>query len=109
MEMPFNPKEWSNTIPAWLMAFGFLVGVVVWAAKQVVAMVRQFNGNSADTMPGHKTFADDEDHYWNKMREVVTQPLGKVLEGTNEILREMRDRDIKEDGRREAERQRRRG
>lgn len=69
-------------------------------------MARFGKGESPkDAIRTHKTFADDEDRYWEKMGKIVTTPLAEVLKGTNEILRELRDQSIAE---RAAEAERRR-
>jgi hypothetical protein len=35
LQAPFSIKEWENSVPAWLIAFAFLVYVGVWTAKQL--------------------------------------------------------------------------
>jgi hypothetical protein len=40
------------------------------------------NGNGAQ----HATFADNPQEYWDRMREVVTEPLSKVLENQTQAL-----------------------
>ena len=106
-QTPPLPPDWANSLPAWVVAFAFLVGVGVWAAKQLGFVRTNGNGKPGQIVQGHKTFADNEDRYWQQMREVVTAPLAEVLRGTNTILTELRDRAIREDGRQDEARRRR--
>lgn len=61
-----------------------------------------------DTGPGHgrdtwdmldKTFADDPDKYWERMRQVVTEPLAKVLEKQSDVFSELSKEIIRMDER----------
>lgn len=37
----------------------------------------------------HKTFADDPDKYWNRMRETVTEPLSVVLDKQTDAMQKI--------------------
>jgi hypothetical protein len=78
---------------------GAAIIALAWIAKEAVAFI--IKGKSKPEAR-HRTFADNETEYWQRMREVVTAPLAEVLRGTNGILTEMRDRDLREEGRREV-------
>jgi hypothetical protein len=104
MQNPPLPADWANSIPAWLIGFSFLIGVMVWAAKQL-GFVKPTNGNGKQPHEDHnriRTFAEDQDRYWREMNSTVTEPLASGLRDINRVLTELRDRAILEEGRQQA-------
>lgn len=93
MQVPFNPKDWANSIPAWLLAFGFLVGIGVYAAKQL-GLVRPTgkNGNgkqeptSGELKPEvwHQRFDDIEKELEESKVEHVTA-IRDLTKAINEL------------------------
>lgn len=77
MQIPFNPKDWTNSIPAWLLAFGFLSGIGVWTAKQLG--LTRIAGEAKSTPTGdtdpsiwHRRFDDLEKQIESTKLEHVT-------------------------------------
>lgn len=51
MQSPFGVKDFGDSIPAWLIAFSFLVSLGVWTAKQlkgIFGVQDKSNTNSED-------------------------------------------------------------
>lgn len=90
-QVPFSPKDWSNSIPAWLLAFGFLVGIGVYAAKQL-GLVKQPGDNgkrepsSGELKPEvwHRRF-DDLEKCIDEAKEEHMIALRDLTKAVNEL------------------------
>ena len=91
-----NPGQ-ENIVVYVLMA---LTGMLTAAVGAMVYLLRR-RDTEKHGQPPHKTFADDPRGYWLEMKEVVTEPLAKVLSEVASVLRELRDQAIKENAARE--------
>lgn len=74
-----------NEIP-WI---GAAIMALAWISKECVSYIlKQRKQNLM-----HKTFADDPDQYWRRMKEVVTDPISVVLseqsKSMTEIMKEL--------------------
>lgn len=67
-----------------------LVGLLAAAVGAMAYLIRKGTGGGYEA---HKTFADDPDRYWDRMRQVVTEPLARVLDrqidASQELLKEI--------------------
>jgi hypothetical protein len=63
-----------------------LVGLVV-AMGGSLAWVIKYRTNGR--VNGHKTFADQPDIYWERMRQVVTEPLARSIDKQTDVMQEL--------------------
>lgn len=81
------------TEPNSVVNSGSLALALIWTLRELVPpLAKRLNLIPRDP-PRHRTFADDPDQYWTRMRETVTEPLAKVLDkqtdALNDVLREL--------------------
>lgn len=79
LQLPFNPKDLSNSIPVWIVAFAFLLYMGVWAAK-ALGLVKL-----GDQSAGRQQFPQDQAGELPESKWVLN--ITKIVQEENEKLR----------------------
>lgn len=70
---PFVPKDWSSSLPAWLIAFAFLISLGVWTAKQLKEVFG--NGKKPPEAKRELTSGEVNPEVWHDRFDEIEQKI----------------------------------
>lgn len=91
MQSPFSAKDWANYVPAWVIAFGFLVYLGVWAAKQLGLIKPETKDSKQSDDHREASSGSLPRQYWKEQFDMIKAEIEETKHAVSELSKVMDD------------------